>query len=534
MHPAPAHRRRSTSISAHVTVVAALATTGLLAGDGVGAINATETDVMAWVDSVDPSIEVDQTANCMPGATDAVAYRDNRLVVRSSLSNAQVETRVNTALNTLYASGAVDYVDTPNINRITFPTPPAFPAIVPVISVPLKPRLGGQHHTIVAAARVLRGDRYRLPTSPDYAYHPSGPYSHYWPIGYPTATTAPTAARTITVPATGLPVGSGVRVWVADTGVAPRGAGVLPNLTQLASGDDEQPNRVLNLNDPKFVDYPAGGHLLAISGSINITAPGVVMQGLRVNERSGLLTDVDAADRIARALRTTLPANYPVMLDLSFGTAVCDAVLGASPLQPIGTEAIVEVVDKFDVSQPQGMLVVASAGNMQSTRPHYPAAFPSVLSVGALDGTKDPDSNAWTAEAKTAPVASFSNTGSWVDVYTPGVVARDQPRDEHPVPGARADGRRRGTVNGTSFSAPIMSGYLAEYMSTNGGKVRAAQTQLLGTGVVAPRPVRHGPPGDGQGGDARHVRRAASPTRAPAPARRCDRARIRAARRGSE
>jgi Subtilase family len=463
-------------------VVAALVAAGPLTGSD--AVNATETDVMAWAASVDPSIEVDQTANCMPLATDAVAYRDNRLVVRSSLLNPQVETRVNTALNTLYGTVAFDYVDTPSINRITFPIPPGFPAIVPVISVPLNARSGGQNHTIVTAARTLRGHGYRLPTSPDYVYHPSGPYSHYWPIGYPTATGTPTAARTTTVPVTGLPVGSGVRVWVADTGVAPRGAGVLPNLTQLASGDDEQPNRVLNLNDPAFADYPAAGHLLAISGSINITAPGVVMQGLRVNERSGLLTDVDAADRIARALRTTLPANYPAMLDLSFGTAVCDAVLGGTPLQPIGTEAIVEVVDKFDVSQPQGMLVIASAGNVQSTRPHYPAAFTNVLSVGALDGTKDPDSTPWTAEAKTAPVASFSNTGSWVDVYTPGVALATNHVTNIRFQELAQALNGAGTVNGTSFSVPIMSGYLAEYMSTNGGKVRAASTQLLGTGLV--------------------------------------------------
>jgi hypothetical protein len=241
---------------------------------------------------------------------------------------------------------------------------------------------------------------------------------------------------------------------------------------------------VLNENDTKFADYPAAGHLLAIAGSINITAPGVVTQGLRVNQRTGLLTDVDAADRIARALRTTAPANYPVMLDLSFGTAVCDAVLGGTAMQPIGTEAIVEVVDKFDVSQPQGMLVVASAGNVQSTRPHFPAAFPSVLSVGALDATTDPDGNAWTAEARTAPVASFSNTGSWVDVYAPGVslatnhVTNIRFQELAPLVNGAA------TVNGTSFSAPIMSGYLAEYVSANGGKVRAASTQLLGNGLA--------------------------------------------------
>ena len=104
----------------------------------------------------------------------------------------------------------------------------------------------------------------------------------------------------------------------------------------------------------------------------------------------------------------------------AFGTASCDLVEGVEgdQLEPVGLRAVVEVVDRFDPFRPDGMLVVASAGNRGSTRPHYPAAFDTVLSVGALDATVDGDGDPWTAPGRTAPIAAFSNRGDWVDAWT--------------------------------------------------------------------------------------------------------------------
>jgi hypothetical protein len=318
---------------------------------------------------------------------------------------------------------------------------------------------------------------------------PSGPYSYYWPNGYPERVMAPTAPRVTTTPG-GAPVGTGVRVWVADTGLAARAPGVLTNTTPLTSADNELPNRVANQGDPKFADYPHAGHLLAIAGSTTVTAPGVTINALRVNQRSGLLTDVDAARRIASAMRSTGSATYGNLLILSFGSAACDldpTMPGGAPLQPVGTEAVVEVVDKFDTSMPRGMLVVASAGNVATSRPHYPAAFPSVLSVGALDATVDDDGNAWSSRTKTAPIAEFSNTGAWVDVYGPGVdlATNHVTNIRFEVGGDLITGAA--TVDGTSYAGPIVAGYLAEQMSVTGSKVRVARDVLINTGV-APLP----------------------------------------------
>jgi subtilisin family serine protease len=54
-----------------------------------------------------------------------------------------------------------------------------------------------------------------------------------------------------------------------------------------------------------------------------------------------------------------------------------------------------------------GIVLVASAGNEATQQPSFPAAYGTVLAVGATDINDDP--------------ASFTNVGGWVDVTGPGV-----------------------------------------------------------------------------------------------------------------
>jgi subtilisin family serine protease len=126
-----------------------------------------------------------------------------------------------------------------------------------------------------------------------------------------------------------------------------------------------------------------------------------------------------------------------------------------------------------------------------STRPHYPAAFESVVSVGALDGTVDPDGNPWTSRSRTAPLADFTNRGSWVKFYATGVE----------LPTTSATGLRfedngkiidgKATASGSSFSGPQVAGLIAEVMSTSGIKARAAVEVLRSSGT-APLPQCNG------------------------------------------
>src|SRR4029078_7417408 len=84
--------------------LAAIVGTSLVATGSASAGTATETDVMAWLDAVDPAITVDQATNCMDGATAAVAYRNDRIVLRTSASNATAAGVVNAKLNQMYAT----------------------------------------------------------------------------------------------------------------------------------------------------------------------------------------------------------------------------------------------------------------------------------------------------------------------------------------------------------------------------------------------------------------------------------------------
>jgi hypothetical protein len=477
----PAIRHRFAATAA----IAAVACASLIVNGSVSAGTATEVDVMAWLDDVDPAITIDQSNKCMAGATDAVAYRNDHIVMRTTANDASVKSTLNTKLHLMYGGPSINYVGP--IERITFPnTPPANTPVTPVLSVTLLPRPSGLPHDVVGLARRLRSESH-IPSSPDYAVTPEGPYGHYWPKGYPEKISTLTPPRTNVVPLTSNLIGTGVKIQIDDTGLAPTTPAELPTTSQFSSNDNELID-VVN-NGPLMADNPAVGHGKAIAGTIYTTAPGTTIQELRINDRSGLMTDVSAARAIASSLQTMPRADYPALMVNAFSTAVCDGGpgTGVTDLRPVGMEAVVEVVDKFDPYQPNGMLIVASAGNLATRRPHYPAAFESVVGVGALDGNIDGDLSPWSSPARTAPIADFSDRGPWVDVYALGV---DIPTTH--VSGVRfQDGgdiiEGKASVSGTSFSAPIFTGYLAEVISTGKIKARAAYAQLKLSGK-APLP----------------------------------------------
>jgi subtilisin family serine protease len=90
----------------------------------------------------------------------------------------------------------------------------------------------------------------------------------------------------------------------------------------------------------------------------------------------------------------------------------------------------------------KGLIVVASAGNEPTGKPVYPAAFSSVIGVGALA----PDGKSW----------ANSNYGDFVTLYAPGFATL-------PV-GYKGD---PGAYAGTSISAAYVANLIADYLSAH-------------------------------------------------------------------
>lgn len=98
------------------------------------------------------------------------------------------------------------------------------------------------------------------------------------------------------------------------------------------------------------------------------------------------------------------------------------------------------------IASQAGSLVVASSGNDGCDCMVYPANYPEVLAVGALDSNNAP--------------ASFSSYGANLDILAPGTNMTSSNWTAGNPTGAYVSG-----INGTSYSAPFVSGLLTRLLS---------------------------------------------------------------------
>ena len=433
---------------------------------------------------------------------DPVVYRDDRIVLRSNLTNPQITTRVNDTLRAMSVPAVVGPIE-----RIAVPTRPVAvasapadrsvgpalavpdavvePSGLPIVVVTITNR-GSEPLPIVRLARRLRLLVPPIVTSPDYLLSPTPPVG-MWPDGFAAATTVEEKPR-------GATLGAGVDIWVYDSGLPPTKDGNwAPNVSRLTPADVEH----LDVLDPNgnIVDIYSGGHTLAIADVIYTVAPAAKVRAARITDDSGVATDVSAARRMAATLSGT--ADWPEVIVNAFGSPTCNRG-GAFPnedLEPLGLQAVTQAVGRQD-----DVLLVASAGNRASDRRFYPAAFDTaasplddaVLGVGALDTTLAANGTPWSSATRTAPVADFSNSGTWVEAWAPGAHLTSRHVNNLRFQVADATILGRATISGTSFSAPYVAGLLADVVSRSPATNRLTSPQAWAALRASGRPCPAG------------------------------------------
>jgi hypothetical protein len=246
----------------------------------------------------------------------------------------------------------------------------------------------------------------------------------------------------------GPPLDSEARIIVVDTGQWVELDPVNPNV-DIIDVD------IVDSDGDSTADWYGAGHGGFIAGLI-YHASGASASGLRVVAKSGFSDTVDYP---------LDPAHGPALTEVAVVAAV-DQALTVYPDASIvnlslGTYrrrgragpllVLEEAMDRW-VATTQ-VLFVCAAGNDGRRSPHFPAAFAvdhpdRVVSVGAMDHWRSPPGP-----------ATFSNHGTWVTAWAPGVsVVAPYPDviafDSGTGP---ADVTENGTTawSGTSFAAPL-------------------------------------------------------------------------------
>ena len=211
--------------------------------------------------------------------------------------------------------------------------------------------------------------------------------------------------------------GSGVRIAVLDSGVAPDptfggsrvqyldiGLGTLPG----SGAEDGHGTSVASLAAGLAADAPG-------------VAPAATVLSIRVTDATGV-SDIFT---VAQAILAAVDSGVPI-INLSLGGYGTNAALNSA----------------IDYATAHGVVIVAAAGNDQAAQLAWPAADPRVVSVGAIDAL--------------AQQVTFSNSGPQLQIAAPG----------YGVQTAWLNGERV-YVDGTSASAPFVAGAIAAVMSQN-------------------------------------------------------------------
>jgi hypothetical protein len=263
---------------------------------------------------------------------------------------------------------------------------------------------------------------------------------------WPSPSTSTSTATEASGDVTGVPEAT-PRVLVLDTGY-PLGDLAPDKLEDrnVTGEDDDAPDE----DGDGHLD-PAAGHGTFIAGVVEQLTPGCAITVQRALSTFGEGREDAIADKLDAAI-----GRFDIV-NLSFGGYALD--------QPHLMAAAIRRVQRA------GAVVVASAGNDATCLPTYPAAFPGVISVGAL--------------GPTGP-APFTNYGPWLRACAPGVDLQSCffKRFEgpgRPVLGGQDPDDFHGWAlwSGTSFAAPVVVAAIAREMRIHGVDPDTAASRVL-------------------------------------------------------
>lgn len=246
--------------------------------------------------------------------------------------------------------------------------------------------------------------------------------------------------------------GDGVRISVVDTGWWEPAE--TTGMSDWLHDVDGEPDPI----DPgDIASY--GGHGTFVSGVVRCLAPSAQLLNEAIFVHGGAAYESDITQQLNDAV---LQKFEPHIISISAGT------YSRRDLGLLAFEALWTAEKRRE--RGEAVLVVAAAGNDHTDRPFWPAAYPWVIGVGALD-----------ADGK---AASYSNYGDWVDAYAQGTqlvnafpagtyVCKEPP---HQGEVRHFDGMAE--WSGTSFATPVVTGVIAAQKSRSGVSAEAAYAVL--------------------------------------------------------
>jgi subtilisin family serine protease len=193
----------------------------------------------------------------------------------------------------------------------------------------------------------------------------------------------------------------------------------------------------------------AESHGTFVCGQIRLVAPGCRLIPLKALGGNGVGNNFSIAKAIYHAID-----SGAAVINLSLGTYEDSYLLRTA----------------CATASAAGITLVAAAGNDSTFLPIYPAAYPGVISVSAVDTLDE--------------IAGFSNFGDSIDVCAPGVEMYSSLTGEYDW----------GTWSGTSFAAPLVSATCALVLALDPDMtgtemeayIRSTSEKELWSGTISP------------------------------------------------